>query len=55
VDSRPFDFGARGSFTARTTGDSVLVQYPRTAIVGDALGLALKALGIISIARAVIR
>ncbi len=52
---KALDFGVRGSFTARTTGDSVLVQYARTAIVEDAIGLALKALGVLSIARAVIR
>ncbi len=34
-DLAAFDFPVRAGFTARTIGDSVLVQYPRTSLLRD--------------------
>jgi hypothetical protein len=35
-DLKALDYEVRGDWTARTVGDNVLVQYPRTSLVVDA-------------------
>jgi len=39
-DLKAFDYRTRGSFTFRTTGDSLIVRYPRTALFREAAEIA---------------
>jgi len=54
-DLKALDYSVRGSFTARTSGDSVIVRYPREAVVWDVLGALLQLYGAIDLASRLIR